>query len=39
MGFRKIKTKQKIEKIKNFQTNRIQHIDQFWSDLIRIFFS
>jgi hypothetical protein len=39
MGFRKIKTKQKIEKIKNFQTNPIQHIDHFWSGLVRIFFS
>ena len=34
MGFRKIKTKQKIEKIKNFQTNPIQYIDQFWSGLV-----
>ena len=29
MGFKKIKTKQKIKKLKKFQTNPIQHIDQF----------
>jgi len=34
MDFRKIKTKQKIEKIKIFQTNLIQHIDR-----VQIFFS
>ena len=39
MGFRKIKTKQKIEKIKIFQNNLIQHIDWFYSGLVQIFFS
>jgi len=39
MGFRKIKTKQKIEKIKIFQTNPIQHINRFVLVWLRYFLA